>query len=91
MNQSFRAIVSGRVQLVMYRDFVQRKASSLGIAGEVRNLPDGTVEVIAEGDRQTLETLIENLNQGPLLARVDEVKVGWREPVGTFKGFIIKY
>lgn len=88
---AFRAVISGRVQLVMYRDFVQRKASALGVAGEVKNLKDGTVEIIAEGKRAILEKLIETLHKGPVLARVDSVKVEWREPTGMFTGFSIRY
>lgn len=91
MQNAFRAKISGRVQLVMYRDFVQRKAGSLGLAGEVRNLKDGAVEVIAEGERGELESLAEHLKRGPLLSRVDAVDVEWREPKGEFKSFSIQY
>lgn len=91
INAAFRAIVNGRVQLVMYRDFVQRKASALGITGEVRNLTDGEVEVLAEGERSKLEKLIEVLKQGPMLARVDSVAIEWQEPTGSFSGFSIRY
>lgn len=89
--EGLRAVISGRVQLVMFRDFVQRKASKLKLVGAVRNLPDGTVEVIAEGENTELEVLVESLKQGPLLARVDGVAVEWREPTGTFEGFSIRY
>ncbi len=85
------AIVSGRVQVVMYRDFTQRKARSLGIVGEVRNLPDGTVSVIAEGPKEKLESLIQLLRRGPVFAKVESVSVEWREPQGVFKGFSIRY
>ena len=91
MNSALHAVVSGRVQLVMYRDFVQRKAAGLNITGEVKNLGNGTVEVVAEGDRKNLEELIVKLQRGPILARVDSVEVEWREPKGAFEGFSIRY
>jgi acylphosphatase len=91
MQSAFRAVVSGRVQMVMYRDFAQRKASGLGITGEVRNLPDGTVEVIAEGGKAVLEKYVGLLKKGPMLARVDRVVVEWREPTGEFTSFSIVY
>lgn len=91
MQNAFHAIVSGRVQLVMFRDFVQRKASALGLTGTVKNLPDNTVAVIAEGDESKLQELLTHLKRGPLLARVDEVTVEWKQPTGNFRGFSIQY
>jgi acylphosphatase len=88
---AIQAIISGRVQMVMFRDFVQRKASGLKLFGTVRNLPDGTVEVLAEGNRGALDALVEHLQKGPLLARVDGVAVEWMEPKGDRKGFSIEY
>ena len=85
------AIVSGRVQMVMMRDFVQRKARGLKLTGWVTNLPDKTVQVMAQGDRVRLEQLLLKLRQGPLLARVDKVVAEWR-PVGEkFTTFDIWY
>ena len=83
--------MSGRVQLVMFRDFVERKASGLRLVGHVRNLPDGTVEVIAEGNKDSLDALVLHLQKGPLLARVDGVAVEWVKPSGTYTGFSIQY
>jgi len=91
MKKEFRAVVSGRVQMVMYRDFAQRKARSLNICGTVKNLPDGTVEVVAQGEEKDLETYAKKLNQGSLLAKVDKVEVEWREPSHGFEGFKIAY
>lgn len=89
--QEFHAIIRGRVQLVMFRDFTQRKASGLGLSGTVRNLTDGTVEVIAQGQRAPLEGLIAKLHKGSILSRVDAVVVEWREPTATFEKFRIVY
>ncbi|MBI3573497.1 acylphosphatase [Candidatus Kaiserbacteria bacterium] len=88
---AFIAVVSGRVQLVMYRDFAQRKASRLGITGEVENLSDGTVRVTAEGPTDKLKSLIALLKKGSLLSAVMDVSVRWQEPKGAFAGFTIKY
>ncbi len=91
MFEEIRCIISGRVQMVMYRDFAQRKASSLGVVGWVRNLPDGTVEVIAQGTPDSLKLYIEYLHEGSILARVDAVGVEWRPPSGEFDDFVIRY
>ncbi len=84
-------IVSGRVQLVMYRDFVTRRARSLGLNGSVRNLHDGTVEVVAQGDKDKLEMYIKELRKGSLLSRVDKLDVTWRETKSSFDKFNIVY
>lgn len=84
------ALVSGRVQGVMYRDFVERNASALSLCGFVKNLPDGTVSVYAEGSRKHLETLLERLKKGPMFAKVDEVTVSWAEATNEHKSFSIK-
>jgi len=85
------AIVRGRVQGVFFRDFTRREASSLGLEGYVRNVPDGTVEVIAEGPRETVERLLQQVTLGPSSARVDRVEVEWQEPTGEFERFEVRY
>jgi acylphosphatase len=70
-----RYLVSGRVQGVGFRWFVEREAAQLGITGWVRNREDGRVEVMATGTRQQLSALNAHLRQGPRAARVDEVAV----------------
>jgi len=87
--QEFRAIVSGRVQMVMYRDFAQRHARRFGVVGTVRNLPDGTVEVVAQGEKTALEKFLRDLHAGPLLAKVREVQVAWCDPGHRFDSFDI--
>lgn len=77
--------------MVMYRDFAQRNASSRGIVGTVKNLPDGIVEVFAEGEEGILKEYIERLKKGPLLSRVDKVDIEWREPEGKFNDFSILF
>ena len=89
--EEIRCIVTGRVQLVMYRDFAQRKARSLGIVGTVENLSDGSVEVVAQGTPDQLKQFIERLHEGSVLARVENVAVEWRTPTTHFDDFRIKY
>lgn len=83
--------VRGRVQGVMFRDFVRRKARALGLLGEVENMADGTVQVRAEGEEVSLEKLAALLRRGPILARVDDVQLQFVEPTGAFKDFHIVY
>ncbi len=89
--QEIYCLVHGRVQLVMYRDFCTRKARRLGLVGYAKNLPDGTVEVLAQGAKDKLEQFIKKLERGSLLSRVDKVIVQWREPSATYGGFTIYY
>ncbi|HEY7728417.1 MAG TPA: acylphosphatase [Candidatus Eisenbacteria bacterium] len=86
--ERFTAHVRGRVQGVGFRSFVVVRARALGLAGSVRNLPNGGVWVEAEGPRERLDRLLVDLRQGPPAARVTGVEVAWREPVGG-KGFEI--
>ncbi len=80
------ALVKGRVQGVGYRAFAQKKALELGLSGYAENLPDGRVEVVAEGPREVLELFLHHLRQGPRLARVEGVEVSWGEETGL-RGF----
>ena len=68
-----RFIVNGRVQGVGFRWFVMREAARLDLAGYVRNLPDGTVEVVAQGPAAALISLESALSHGPPAARVSSV------------------
>lgn len=86
-----RAIVHGRVQLVMFRDFAQRTARKLGIKGFVQNRSDGTVEVVAQGEKSAVEKLLESLHHGSLLSRVDLVERECRTPEKKFDDFNIVY
>ena len=67
---AYRFVVSGRVQGVGYRYFVLREASALGVRGFARNLPDGSVEVVAEGGSEALADLEARLREGPGFAEV---------------------
>ncbi len=78
---AFRAVVHGRVQGVSFRVHTRRTALELGVRGWVKNLPDGTVEVWAEGRPDLVGALREWLDDGPPSARVDEVLMFSGDPV----------
>ena len=88
---TLHVVVSGIVQGVCYRAFVVREAAELGLRGVARNLPDGRVEVEAEGERQRLEQLITRLHKGPPDARVTDVATDWGAYRATHEGFRIDY
>lgn len=83
-------MVSGFVQGIGFRHATRQKAWELGIFGWVKNLPDGRVEIIAEGSRERLEGLVNWANRGPLLAEVSHVGVEWLSATGEFNSFEIK-
>ena len=88
---SVQSIVYGYVQGVFFRAFVDRRASQLGLKGYVRNLRGGSVEVLAEGERENLEELIAYLEVGPPAAKVKEVTTKWSDYTGKYTGFRIRY
>jgi acylphosphatase len=83
--------VSGDVQGVGFRDFVRRRGAELGLSGWVKNLPDGRVEAIAEGDRAELERLLDMLRRGPSMAEVGKVQADWEPAQGGLRGFEIAF
>ena len=83
-----KVIVHGAVQGVFFRVEARDRARSLGLAGWVRNVPDGTVEAVLEGDDERVELMVEWCRRGPAGARVEEVEVDWSEPEGE-DGFSI--
>ncbi len=85
------AVVKGRVQGVGFRYFTQKIAHELGLKGWVRNNPDGTVEVWAEGDENTLKIFLEHLKEGPPLAIVENIDYKFLEEEGGFTDFEIRY
>src|SRR5262250_2208836 len=85
-----RYLVRGRVQGVGFRWFVEREAHMLQLAGWVRNNPDGTVEVLAQGTREQLAGLHSRLREGPRAARVDDVEVSDAEAVKGMASFQIR-
>lgn len=73
MKSMHRILVSGRVQQVGYRDYIVRQARAVGVTGWVRNLSDGRVEILAEGEQDAIATFLAACHDGPALARVTDV------------------
>jgi acylphosphatase len=90
-HEQFRAVVLGRVQGVCFRSSTVDEARLLGLAGYARNLSDGSVEVVARGERENLARLIEFLHQGPDLARVTAVKIEWGDQSAAPSPFDIRF
>jgi acylphosphatase len=88
--QARRFLVRGRVQGVGFRWFVEREAQILQIAGWVRNNPDGSVEVMAQGTRDQLAGLHSRLREGPRAARIDDVEVSEAQPAAGLTSFLIR-
>lgn len=81
--------VYGRVQGVAFRWETQRQAASLGLTGWVRNLADGSVSIVVEGDANRLRQVLAWVQHGPDLARVDRVEADWTEAAGGLTSFEI--
>ncbi|MGB7291259.1 MAG: acylphosphatase [Thermodesulfobacteriota bacterium] len=84
-------IVEGRVQGVFYRARTIEKARELQLNGWVKNRIDGTVEIVAEGNKQDLERLVDWSQHGPKHAHVTKVEVKWEPFVDEFTDFTVKY
>lgn len=89
-NKRWTLLISGKVQGVYYRASTQEKAESLGVAGYARNLPDGRVEVVAEGPEDRLEALRQWCYDGPPAAKVDSIDTSDAPATGEFRGFEAK-
>ena len=89
--QELHAYVDGWVQGVGYRYFVVNNAFALGLRGYVRNLSDGSVEVLAQGTRPTLERLLTILQRGPSAAEVHEIRTHWGQPTEHISGFHVRW
>ena len=85
------AIISGRVQGVFFRVETKRAADQIGVSGWVRNLKDGTVAAVFEGDRDRVDAILDWCRQGPPHADVTDVAVTWGEFAGEFSGFNIAF
>ncbi|MFH2007125.1 MAG: acylphosphatase [bacterium] len=82
--------IRGRVQGVCYRAYASDKARALGLSGEVRNRSDGSVELIADGGRPTLQALLDWCWQGSPAAQVDAIDAAWSDATGEQVGFHVK-
>ncbi|MFI8481505.1 acylphosphatase [Pseudomonas sp. NPDC078700] len=86
---SMHGYISGRVQGVRFRQSTAEQAEQLGIDGWVRNLPDGRVEVMCEGERQAIEVLRKWLARGPKSAKVESIELT-EQGVQGIAGFIVR-
>ena len=86
---SIYIIIKGKVQGVSFRYFTLKQAQELNIVGWVRNIPNGTVEAVAQGDKINLELFINKLKQGSSLSRVDDVILNWEHQEKDYENFSI--
>jgi len=91
MNARAHLFIEGMVQGVFYRAFTRDIAHTLGLKGWVRNLYDGRVEAVFEGDKKTIEKAIEECYIGPPGAGVTHIDFKWEPYEGDLKGFIVRY
>ncbi len=90
-NTRLKVKITGLVQGVNFRWFIQRRASELGLVGFVQNRPDGSVEFVAEGTREALDRLLDSARVGPSSAVIENVDAQWSAPTGEFHHFEIRY
>jgi acylphosphatase len=86
-----RVFAGGRVQGVAYRFYAEKFAARLDVTGWVRNLPDGRVEILAEGSGENVETFLDRLREGPSLARVESFDVRRELSTGEFRDFRVVF
>ena len=91
MNAKARIVVSGSVQGVGFRYFIQHYAQQLELSGWVKNLPSGEVEIDVEGGKELIEQLMVYAMRGPRSAVVSNVQVDWQEYRGEFQRFAVAY
>ncbi|MFQ5951277.1 MAG: acylphosphatase [Candidatus Geothermarchaeales archaeon] len=91
MTARAHVFIEGVVQGVFFRANTERKALRLGLKGWVRNLPDGRVEALFQGDRNSVERMLRWCHRGPAFAKVSDVSVQWEEYGNEFSGFTIWY
>lgn len=89
--QDAHLMIRGFVQGVGYRKWARKIAQNEGITGWVRNLPDGSVEALLQGDKATIEKVIAEYKKGPFLSEIEEVDVVWEEQKESFEDFTIRH
>lgn len=91
MMKQAHIFIEGRVQGVGFRYFTKTNARELGVDGWVKNLPDGRVEAVIEGEREAVEELVDRCRKGPRSARVSDLQVEWYEPSQKYESFRVAY
>ncbi len=84
-------VIRGKVQGVFFRDYAKKEAEKMQLTGWAKNIDDGGVEIVAEGDKMQLRQLIIQCEKGSPLAKVDKVEYDWEEYTGKFNSFYINY
>lgn len=87
MKKEVLCIVHGDVQGVFFRQFAKERADSLGVFGYAKNLDDGTVEVVAQGEEDTLKTFLESISAGPENAQVESLDIMWGKVEENYTAF----
>lgn len=88
--KQIHVLVTGFVQNVGFRKFVRHHAKKLVLSGWTRNLEDGTVEVVAIGEKEKLQELLTKIERGPQFSQVDNVHTEWEDVQEVFEGFVIR-
>jgi acylphosphatase len=83
--------ISGRVQGVFFRASTKERALELGLKGWVKNLRDGRVEALFEGEKEKVRDMVDWCREGPSYASVANVDVRWEEYKGEFESFTVRY
>ena len=91
MTARAHVLIEGVVQGVFFRANTEREALRMGVRGWVRNLPDGRVEAVLEGERKSVERMLRWCHRGPASAKVSDISVEWEEYENEFSGFTIRY
>ena len=91
MKKRVHVFYSGRVQGVGFRMSAEDAARPLGVVGWVKNLSDGRVEVVAEGDERTLKKFLDVIRAGPMKNFIQQVEASWADATGEFREFEIRY
>ncbi len=91
MLKTLHCLISGRVQGVNFRSWTKSQAEKFGLTGWVRNLPDGKVEVQAQGDEQVLSSFREELNRGPTASRVDNLECRFVDEDQEYTNFDVTF
>jgi len=89
-NTRFHLLISGRVQGILFRRHARANALELGLTGWAKNLLDGKVEIVIEGEKENIEKFVQWTRKGPTLARVDNVEIAEEEYTGEFEGFVAR-